>query len=249
MARSIAGNLFATAAVSAFISSFPVATGAHAFGGEPQDVWHGPYLGGHVGWASVDSDLAFRAPGAPVGSAFDSSLSGDGFAGGAQVGFNHQIGMLVLGVEADITFPQSTDSVTFAPAPGVSAEFQEEADFIGTVRGRVGAAVDNAFLYFTGGYAWGQFDRTIILNPSFPTSSFDDTSTSSGYALGGGGELSLGTVMGAPMSAKVEYLYMDFGETTVATPTAGFVATTTQFDTDIQQIRAGLNVQLGGLLD
>lgn len=249
MARSIARKLLATAAVSALLGSLPAATGAHAFGGEAGDVWHGPYLGGHVGWASVDSDIAFRAPGAPVGSAFDSSLSGDGFAGGAQAGFNYQIGMLVLGFESDITFPKGTDSVTFAPAPGVSAEFQEEADYIGTVRGRVGAAFDNALVYFTGGYAWGEFDRVIVLNPSFPISSFDDTNTSSGYAVGGGGELFLGNLVGVPLSARVEYLYMDLGETTVSTPMSGFVATTTRFDTDIQQVRAGLNVQLGGLLE
>ena len=59
---SITNKLLATAAVSALLSLSPVADKAHALGGAPQDVWHGFYLGGHAGWAWIESDVNYSAP-------------------------------------------------------------------------------------------------------------------------------------------------------------------------------------------
>lgn len=246
--KSITNKLLATAAVTAFLSCPTIGNDAHAFGSEPQDIWHGFYLGTNLGWGWNDSDLNFSAPGA-VAPSFNSSLGDDDFVYGLGAGINHQMGILVVGLEADIAWMNDKDTVTFLPGAGIQQTFREDLDYVGTIRGRVGAAIANAMLYFTGGYAFGQVDHEIdFAGPGLSPLRVEDGSSVGGYTLGGGGEMSLGTIMGLPMSAKVEYLYIDLDDTTVSTPgTLAFVPTTTTFDNEIQQVRVGINVQLGGM--
>jgi len=246
MTKSITNKLLATAAVSALLSCSPVA------GAKADEPWHGFYLGDHLGWAWTDSDFSHSAPGAPAPQlrAANGSFSTDGVGFGLQAGLNHQMGMLVVGVEADITWLNDKDTETLLPGAGVQQTFREDIDYVGTIRGRIGAAImNNAMAYFTGGYAFGQVDHEVeFTGPGLSPLRVDDGDSGSGYALGGGGEFQLGTIMGLPMSAKVEYLYIDLDDSTVTTPaTAAFVATTTSFDNEIQQVRVGVNVQLGGM--
>jgi len=245
--KSLTNKLLATAAVSALLTCSPVASDAQAFGGEPQDIWHGFYLGNHIGWVDNDAGVAFSAPAA--GSAFNGGLGDDGIAYGLQAGINHQMGMLVVGLEADLTWMDDTSVAKFLPGGGIQQTFRQDVDYVGTIRGRIGAAINNAFLYFTGGYAFGQIDHEVqFQGAGLSTLTVDDGDSGSGYALGGGGEMSLGVVMGLPMSAKFEYLYIDLDDSTVTTPgTLAFVPTTSTFDNEIQQIRLGVNVQLGGM--
>lgn len=93
----------------------------------------------------------------------------DGVLVGGTVGYNFQTGPTVLGVEADY-------DATWAnvAAPG-----------LGTVRGRVGYAFNQAMPYFTAGWAYGDHD-------------------SSGYAVGGGLEY---RVLPS-VSVKAEYLHV-----------------------------------------
>ena len=95
--------------------------------------WAGPYLGGNIGyaWGSVDNN-----PTRP-----------SGFAGGVQGGYNWQNGPLVFGLEADIQASGAND--TFAP-------WKFSNPWFGTVRGRVGYAVNNVLFYGTGGLAFGE---------------------------------------------------------------------------------------------
>ncbi len=247
--KSIMNKLLATAAVSAILSFAPIANDAHALGGEPQDLWHGFYLGGHAGWAWVETDLDYAAPlVAGPGSAFSTSIGEDDFSGGFQAGINHQMGMLVVGLEADITFLTSKDNAEFFVA-GVTHNFREDVDFVGTVRGRIGAAVANAMLYFTGGYAFGQVDHEFqqLAGGAAPLN-VEDGNSGDGYALGGGAEIHLGTIMGLPMSAKIEYLHIDLEDTTLTSAGNAFsTPSTMNFDNEIDQVRVGINVQLGGM--
>jgi outer membrane immunogenic protein len=107
--------------------------------------------------------------------------SDDGvFTGGAQVGYNYQIGSFVVGLEADI---QGIDNggnngiLLFVPGPGFAGNFApgavltDTADWWGSVRGRLGFALDHVLIYATGGWAF--------------------TDNNSGYAVGGGFEWAL----------------------------------------------------------
>jgi outer membrane immunogenic protein len=77
---------------------------------------------------------------------------------------------------------------------------------MGTVRGRIGYAIDSVLIYGTGGYAWA--DNRITATG--PGGSISDSHVHSGWTAGAGIE-----VMFAPRwSVKAEYLYRSLqGET------------------------------------
>src|SRR5712672_4440781 len=139
-----------------------------------EDCWIGPYLGGNIGyaWGSVDNN-----PTKP-----------SGFVGGVQGGYNWQSGAWVFGLEADIQASGAND--TFAP-------WKFSNPWFGTVRGRVGYALNNVMFYGTGGLAFGGLRGE--------TFGLSETHTSAGWTAGVGAEFGF-----APSwSAKVEYLYVD----------------------------------------
>jgi outer membrane immunogenic protein len=147
--------------------------------------WAGPYLGGNLGynWGSVDSN-----PTKP-----------SGFEGGVQAGYNWQSrGPWVFGVEGDIQVTGASD--TFAP-------WKFSNPWFGTVRGRVGYALNNVMFYGTGGLAFGELRGE--------TFGLTETHTNAGWTLGLGAEVGL-----APnWSAKIEYLYVDLADSNFTTIT------------------------------
>ena len=150
----------------------------------PLPTWAGFYIGAMGGYASEDSS--------------DFGMKG-GFAGGT-AGYNWQMGSLVLGVEADAAWADISASA-IAPALGVSAE--SKIRDMGTVRGRVGYAVDQVLFYGTAGFAWA--DNRI--SASVPGFSASDSQVHTGWVAGAGIEY-----MFAPhWSLKGEYLYRSFG--------------------------------------
>jgi outer membrane immunogenic protein len=156
----------------------------------------------------------------------------NGVIGGAQIGYNWQAPNRpwVFGVEADFQGATQKADGSFAvggiTAPGIGAlpgdsiAYQDKLDWFGTLRGRVGWAMGergNVLPYITGGLAYGQ--GTISGNGTaggVPVA-FDATRTYVGWTLGGGLEWAFWNAW----SAKVEYLYMDFGRGPVVplTPT------------------------------
>lgn len=147
----------------------------------------------------------------------------NGFAGGGQVGANWQTGQLVFGLEAD--FQGNTQKVT-ETLGALSAS--EKVPWFGTVRGRLGWTADRWLLYVTGGASYSKL--TLELSAGGVTVS--DSDTVAGYAVGGGTEWAFAD----RWSTKLEYLYLDTGDTTV-----------TLFGTAIEGrlknnvVRAGLN--------
>jgi outer membrane immunogenic protein len=140
--------------------------------------WAGPYLGGNLGYAWGDVTNSVTKP--------------DGVAGGVQGGFNWQSGPLVYGIEADIQANGAED--TFAP-------WKFSNPWFGTVRGRVGYAVNNVLFYGTGGLAFGGLRAE--------TFGLSENHTTAGWTVGAGAEFGF-----APnWSAKAEYLYVDLSDT------------------------------------
>jgi outer membrane immunogenic protein len=136
--------------------------------------WAGPYIGGNLGyaWGTVENSLTKPS----------------GFVGGAQAGYNWQIGSWVLGLEGDIQATGADD--TFAP-------WKFSNPWFGTVRGRVGYAFSNIMFYGTGGLAFGELRGE--------TFGLSESHTTAGWTAGVGAEFGF-----APnWSAKVEYLYVD----------------------------------------
>ena len=153
------------------------------------DVWTGGYIGAFGGYEWLDADGEFEGD-----SLEDGPL--EGFLLGGQIGYNHQIDQLVLGIEADLAYSFADGDFE---AGGEGADFDQE--YLATLRGRLGMAFgesDSTLLFLTGGLAVSEFDVE-----------FDDNSdgaTHLGLVVGGGVEHKLTD----SFSIKAEYNYMDF---------------------------------------
>lgn len=210
------------------------------------------------GWGRSGGSDAFVNGTAPIANqqaiaAVSPRLSPEGFTGGGQIGYNYQVDRWLFGIEADTSYIglRQGHSVT-APFPVGTGSFtmgnEVSTDWMVTVRPRVGYAVDRTLFYATGGLALTELNFA---------SSFADTTGHS--ALAGLSKTKAGWTAGAGIehaltnnwSAKIEYLYSDFGKTSVSAPvttatgaTAGVV--TRDVDLKINTVRGGLNYHFGG---
>jgi outer membrane immunogenic protein len=171
--------------------------------------WSGTYVGLNGGYAFGGDDRVGLLPGfGTIGS-----LSGSGYFGGAQLGYNMDMDGLVLGIEGDLQWADITDSDA-----GGGFTMSSTINYFGTVRARAGYAIDNVLVYGTAGLAYADVDYNIAGGGG----SLSKTYGAWGYALGGGIEYAFDD----NWSAKAEYMYLGLGnksltsagETTVATP-------------------------------
>jgi high affinity Mn2+ porin len=114
--------------------------------------WSGFYIGGHTGYGRGSSTAVLSDP-LPV-SIVGSTVSGP--IGGVQGGYNVQMPSgLVLGVEADLTFPNYfTSNSIVSTLAGARSDVVEKWDYAGTLRGRLGYANGHWLVYATGGFAF-----------------------------------------------------------------------------------------------
>ena len=189
--------------------------------------WTGFYIGAHTGYSRGSSNAVLSDP---ASTATRNSFGGA--IGGVQAGYNVRLpsGML-LGVEADITFPNylTSNSVVSSLATARSA-LTEQWDYVATARGRVGYATGPWLAYATGGLAWAG-ER--FLNSPAVGSDEKILNTRLGWAAGGGVEYAF-----APhWSARLEYLYSRFEKADIAFPSGAHYTSTLDF----QALRLGLN--------
>src|SRR5215211_1928236 len=143
----------------------------------PVFTWTGFYVGVNAGYGwNTNDDFIFNDVRYDLGD-------DGGFVGGAQAGYNYQIGSFVVGLEGDIQYADfGGDDVVLSD--GSVADFNN-SDWFGTVRARAGVAFDRALIYATGGFA------------------FADDAT--GWTVGGGLEYAFTN----NLSAKIEGLYVN----------------------------------------
>ncbi|MGH6683604.1 MAG: outer membrane protein [Pseudolabrys sp.] len=165
--------------------------------------WTGFYVGGNIGygWGSQDASLD------GFGSLGGANV--DGIIGGGQIGYNWQMNQLVLGLETDF---QGSDQKGDGGVAG-TATYTNKLDWFGTLRGRVGYAFDRWLPYVTGGWAYGHGN----LSGTSGGVGFSGSNDYSGWTLGGGLEYAFLN----NWSAKLEYLYIDFGDGPSATVVPG----------------------------
>ncbi|HWM82534.1 MAG TPA: outer membrane protein [Pseudolabrys sp.] len=155
--------------------------------------WTGFYIG-------VNAGGAFGR----ISQAGFGSDSLNGFAGGAQIGYNWQVNNFVFGVETD--FQGSSQKISesgFDPLLGGAFSSSGRLNYFGTIRGRLGIAQDRWLVYVTGGYAY----QNIKVDFSSPFGAASSSSTRGGWTLGGGVEYAFA----GPWTLGVEYLYLDSG--------------------------------------
>jgi len=173
--------------------------------------WTGFYAGLNLGgsWGSQDNSLTTLSG----VSLLSNSDHLNGLIGGGQIGFNYQVNQWVFGLEADFQgSAQKTDGNFSIPAvgalPSTSIAYTNKLDWFGTVRGRIGYAIDRWLPYVTGGWAYGhgQFSGTTTAG-STATSFSANPDYTAGWTVGAGVEWAFVN----NWSAKIEYLYIDFG--------------------------------------
>ncbi|HEU0084652.1 MAG TPA: carbohydrate porin [Bradyrhizobium sp.] len=194
---------------------------------QPVVDWTGLYFGAHAGFGRGFSNATLTDPAvAATGNFFG------GPVGGLQAGYNFQLpSRIVLGVEADVTFPNYIrgNSVISMLATAKSWVF-DQLDFAGSLRGRVGYAAGPWLFYATGGLA---FAGERFLNMPADGNDEKRLQMRPGWVAGGGAEVAF-----APhWSLRLEYLYSQFENATVQFASGAVSASTLNF----QQIRVGLN--------
>jgi outer membrane immunogenic protein len=204
--------------------------------------WTGFYIGGHLGWGSAEFESTLVDPFFPfVAGTTVRGNDTNGFLGGAQVGFNWQIGQWVVGVEGQISWTDiNRDGIV---AVGANTLVHSTGiDFVATLAARFGIAFGNALLYAKGGAAFLDWNSSIAFaGPGAPvvgSNSFGETSY--GWMVGAGLEYGF-----TPnWSAKVEYNFMNFEldehRFTVAGASSRF-----DNDLDLHIIKLGINYRFG----
>lgn len=182
----------------------------------------------------------------------------NGGLGGPEFGYNLQRDQLVFGLEADFQGSGIKGS-EFLPGPvfnnvgGTTCtpcnySASENIKWFGTVRPRVGWAVDHTLIYATGGLIYGRVTGSQFYNftgtPNGWPGSF--AATKAGWTAGGGIEYALpGTL--SQWSVKLEGLYFNLGDiTNVASPVGAAGPEFTDFKTFGFQgaiVRGGLNLR------
>ena len=234
-----------------------------AFAPAPAFNWSGFYVGAHGGYMWSDAEVKL----VDVGGMFlptdiqngvflrTHDLDRDAVLGGVQAGYNFQSGMFVLGVEADISWFGNQNRKEFTiidpaappwPFAGLltSSTYHSELEALGTVRARVGIALDRTLVYVTGGLAGGEVENSFGIGiPAFAyNKSWSKSDTEWGWAVGGGVEYALTN----HISLKGEYLYYDLGDRTIhatdsVTPGFGAEFIKYEYNNSGNLVRGGLN--------
>ncbi len=195
--------------------------------------WTGFYVGGHIGLATGNSGWALSPAGGGTPGAGSFGLyqspnafreSGSWFEG-VQAGYNWMLrNRLVVGVEADGSFPTYPDPITGLTTGGISnfasstfgtGSFSENVLASGTVRGRIGYAPGQWLFYATGGMAWSYDQETLTQDAS--GNSEDRFLYRFGWAAGVGIE----TAIAPSWTVRGEYLWTDFPSVSESFPLFG----------------------------
>ncbi|EFO31785.1 22 kDa outer membrane protein [Roseibium sp. TrichSKD4] len=175
--------------------------------------WSGAYAGGSLGWVWS----GFDTTSSPTGS-FDHDTNG--FSGGVHGGYNFAITPnIVAGVELDF---QMTDLYENTVRNGVNVK--TSSAWNSSARARLGYAMDRFLVYGTAGLA--------IADLSINANGASEDTTALGWTAGAGVEGAISN----NLTARVEYLYQDFGRESFTLGGSKYRA-----DLDTSTVRFGLS--------
>jgi outer membrane immunogenic protein len=215
--------------------------------------WTGFYVGGNVGYSWGDwkpssnfpvfgGTTTFFPPNSGFIENWDCTSFGPfcstranvrGALGGAQAGYNWQVGNWLLGVEGDMqataqklaengtiiytdvsTRPFCDSTVGSNPCK-VTVANRWELPWLGTLRGRLGFASDRWLFYTTAGLAVGEARSSFTFTENQGANvalTVPGSLVKAGWTLGAGIEAAVGN----NWSVKAEYLFIDLGSHTVS---------------------------------
>jgi outer membrane immunogenic protein len=208
--------------------------------------WQGFYVGGHIGVDRMNADCN-----SPAGANADyyytcgsyyynsgNQTQDTGVSGGAQVGYDWQSRYFVYGVVADWSGMslKGTNAIAFG-----SIFYQTKVNWLASFRGRMGLAIDDTLVYFTGGLALGGVqansgDHYATIG-CYPNLCFPVNQTQVGWVAGAGVEHKL-----TPnWSFFGEFLYYDLGQTNSAVTHYGGESYQARYSWEVMEGRIGVN--------
>ncbi|MFZ3358430.1 MAG: outer membrane beta-barrel protein [Xanthobacteraceae bacterium] len=161
--------------------------------------WGGIYVGINGGWGWGNGKWT-----ANTGTGtFSANANDNGGVVGGTLGANWQTGVLVFGVEGDWDY-SGINTGTTSTICVVSGNCQTGDNWLSTIRGRFGYAMDRVLFYGTAGGAFANVQTTL--------NGASTTRTQSGWTAGVGAEWAFAE----NWTAKVEYLYVNLGNGNVS---------------------------------
>jgi len=170
--------------------------------------WSGAYVGLQAGYSKNHQDYASLGYGEEAGDNYFIHDSVSAFVGGGHAGYNVQRGRFVYGVEGDIEYDSTDNSVEF---PMDLWGYHAKTGLQGSARVRLGYAFDRSLIYATAGLAVGEFSFKEFCDwcsPPEVSRSWDQVRV--GWTVGGGLQYALND----RWSVRTEYRYTDFGKQT-----------------------------------
>lgn len=214
----------------AMAADLPYSQGPAPYEPVPAFTWTGLYLGGQIGYAWSRDTLS----GWGLGYAFSGvNYEPNGIVGGAHAGYNFQFNQFVLGLEGDVEGTGVSKSYGWG-----AVTYGSQIPVQGSIRGRLGFALDRALFYATGGAAFAGVTNTY--QSFFGYNSIGRSLA--GWTLGGGLEYAINN----NWSIRAEYRYADFG-TTTDYPFAAVPAGAVSRHITENAVRAGFSYRFGGL--
>ncbi len=197
--------------------------------------WTGLYIGAQAGYEFGRSSAATSA-------GLTNSSNPDGVIGGAHIGYLFSTQSLpflgagagilgtggVFGIEGDVDGSNYKSSYTLGALTNSSRQ-----DIQGSVRGRLGIAVDRVLFYATGGAAFGGLQNNYF--SALGTDSFSHTRV--GYTVGGGVEYAVTN----NVSVRAEYRYTDFGTVNDTLVNSTAIATSVRHRETDNRVQAGIS--------
>ncbi len=179
---------------------------------EPVHNWSGIYAGVNVGagFGSYDYSLTTQVMDYRRSRSTDVfDLTAFGLQYGAQVGYNHAFGPVVLGIEADFQFTDVSayeDGYIGYEWDHVDLRAGTNVHWFATLRPRLGVIFDRVMLYGTGGLAVGRMEEFIQYLGDEPERIEANEEIKPGWVAGGGVEYA----MTDRLRLKGEYLFTSF---------------------------------------
>ncbi len=199
--------------------------------------WNGFYLGLEGGGNWGNSQHFFDDPSNPalIGLAQTAGIDLSGGLFGGTVGYNYQLGPLLLGLEDDMSWTNQRGSAGLIAPFNQKETFTTDESWIATLRGRAGIAWNRWLFFGTGGAALAG-EGINLCDPIHGCGS--QSSVVAGWTAGGGAEFAFSR----HWSFKLEYLHADFGSHYYSiTPNNGGHFASRQVSLDDNIVRVGLN--------
>lgn len=225
---ALTGTLILSLAGAAAAADLPTRKGPILVA-PPIFTWTGAYVGAQAGysWGRDRTTEFFTANGAFTGMQW--RYDANSAFGGLHGGYNAQMGMFVVGAEADVELTDARGGFIDPGGRGVVTQKWQAS-----LRGRAGLAFDRLLVYGTGGAAFTTF-KYVYTNP-FTGQTEGPTTTRTGYTLGVGAEYAFTD----NLTARLEYRHTDFGDFRYVA-TSAFLGLTGRQSPRSNALRAGVS--------